>query len=246
VDLDDRITVATPEGLELQLQLAGLGSRFIAGVTDVIIQVVLVGILALVVGLSHASGGLGIAVFVIGTFLIVFFYPVFFEVWARGATPGKRACHLRVIRDCGAPVDLPASAIRNIVRLLDGPLLLYVPTIIWIAVTRRHQRPGDIAAGTLVVREQAPARKPRRGRRQDPPRPSTSQAPSDWDASAVTAQEIAAVRRFLERRDSLAAQPRAELARRLAEGLRTKVTAAPQHLSPERFLEELERIKRTR
>lgn len=244
MDLDDRITVATPEGLELQLQLAGLGSRFIAGATDVIIQVALVGILALVVGLSHASGGLGIAVFVIGAFLIVFFYPVFFEVWARGATPGKRACHLRVIRDSGAPVDLPASAIRNIVRLLDGPLLLYLPTIIWIAVTRRHQRPGDIAAGTLVVREQATARKSRR--RQAPTEPSASQVPSDWDASAVTAEETAAVRRFLERRDSLAAQPRAELAQRLAQGLRTKVTAAPQHLSPERFLEELERVKRNR
>jgi len=54
------------------------------------------------------------------------------------------------------------------------------------------------------------------------------------------------VRPFLERRASLERGARRELAVRLADGLRSKVTSAPGDLGPEQFLEELERIKRPR
>jgi hypothetical protein len=67
-----------------------------------------------------------------------------------------------------------------------------------------------------------------------------------WDTSAITPQEVAAVRPFLERRASLERGARRELAVRLADGLRSKVTSAPGDLGPEQFLEELERIKRPR
>jgi uncharacterized RDD family membrane protein YckC len=237
VDLDESITVATPEGLELRLALAGLGSRFIAGVTDLLIQSLLIGILGLVTQALSGSGGVPLAVYAIGAFLVTFFYPVAFEVLHAGRTPGKQWSHLRVVRDSGAPVDLQASAIRNLMRLVDGPTLLYLPTVVFIAVTKRNQRPGDLAAGTLVIREPAG-----RSAASDPPREGAI-ADGRWDASAVTEQETAAVRRFLERRDSLDEHARRQLARRLAEGLRLKVTAAPADLSPERFLEELVRRK---
>lgn len=179
--------------------------------------------------------------FVIGAFLIWFLYPIAFEVLASGRTPGKRISHLRVVRDSGIPVDLPASAIRNLIRVLDGPLLGYLPTVISIALTSRNQRPGDIAAGTLVIRESpamaaaaatagAPAPAP------DPP----------WDTSAITPQELAAVRRFLERRPALERTARRELAVRLADGLRPKITGAPPRNDPELFLETLVQIKASR
>jgi hypothetical protein len=60
----------------------------------------------------------------------------------------------------------------------------------------------------------------------------------------VTVQETAAIRRFLERRDFLEREARTQIALRLAEGLRPKVASAPRDLEPERFLEELERVKR--
>lgn len=240
MDLDDRITISTPEGIELALTLAGLGSRFIAGAVDLIIQVVLIGILAVVAG---AIAGLLPAVVIVLGFAIWFFYPILFEVLAAGRTPGKRWTHLRVMRDSGAPVDLQASAIRNLVRLLDGPLLLYLPTMISIVVTARNQRPGDLAAGTVVIREtsvRAPARRP-------PPAAPSSVAPPaaapGWDVSAVTPQEVAAVRRFLERRDSLDMPARRALARRLAEGLSEKVSGASPGLEDEQFLEQLTRQK---
>lgn len=246
MDLDDTLTISTPEGLLLRLQLAGLGSRFIAGAADLIIQLVLGVILVL---LAHGVTGVSGVVSVIGAFVITVFYPILFEVLGGGRTPGKRMTHLRVLRASGAPVDLPASAIRNLMRLIDGPLLLYLPTVVSIALTRRNQRPGDLAAGTIVVRED-PAAKPTPrhdgGAAEPRPRPDGQDALERWDTSAVTVQEVAAVRRFLERRESLDLQARRELAVRLAEGLRAKVSTAPAEMAPERFLEVLEQIKRSR
>jgi uncharacterized RDD family membrane protein YckC len=252
VDLDDRITISTPEGLELALTLAGLGSRFIAGAADLTIQLVLIGILALIAG---AIAGLATAVVIVLSFLTWFLYPILFEVLAAGRTPGKRWTHLRVMRDTGAPVDLQASAIRNLMRLVDGLLLLYLPTIISIVVTRRNQRPGDLAAGTIVIREN-PLGERGRGRgtvdgRGRVSAPAPVMAPSvgppaagpGWDVSAVTPQEVAAVRQFLDRRETLDTSSRHALARRLAEGLSEKVSGAPPGLENEQFLEALTREK---
>ncbi len=235
MNLDDTITIATPEGLELNLALAGLGSRFIAGVTDASIQGALIVVLALIAKPAGA-GGVGAIVFILGAFAIVLFYPILFELLARGRTPGKRLTRLRVLLDTGAPVDATASAVRNLLRLLDGPLLLYLPTIVSIAVTRRNQRPGDIAAGTVVIRDE-PASK-------SAPIPTPGVQPPRWEASAVTDAEVAAVAQFLQRRHTLSPETRRELAARLAAGLRPKVTAAAPELDPEAFLEQLARSKR--
>jgi hypothetical protein len=86
VDLDETITIAAPEGIELRLQLAGLGSRFIAGAADLIIQLGLLGILAVITG---PVAGLSGVVDVIGGFVIVLFYPMLFEVLGVGPHAGQ-------------------------------------------------------------------------------------------------------------------------------------------------------------
>ena len=201
MDLDDSIAILTPEGFELELRLAGVGSRFIAGATDLIIQLILAVILVLVTGVVGGGGGLLTAVAVLGLFADYLLYPILFEVLGHGRTPGKRLCHLRVLRADGAPVDLQASAIRNLMRLIDGETLLYLPTLVSIAVTRHDQRPGDLAAATIVVREPSGPRRPGRRLRRREPAPETgpgaeTSPPARWDTSAVTVQELAAVRRF--------------------------------------------------
>jgi uncharacterized RDD family membrane protein YckC len=243
MELEDRVTIATPEGLELDVQLAGLGSRFIAGMTDLIIQLVLVVVLVIVTGVLSGGGRLDLLAAVIGVFLVWVVYPIAFEVLARGRTPGKYFTHLRVVRQGGGAVDLPASAIRNFMRLIDGPTLAYIPTVISIIATRRNQRPGDLAGGTLVVREQPLA--PTHGTQTQAHAPLL---PSweIWDVSAVTDADIATVRQFLARRDSLDPRARGDLARRLAEGLAAKVAGAPQEGSGERFLETLVEAKSRR
>jgi len=243
VDLDDRITIPTPEGVELDMQLAGLASRFLAGVTDLIIQLLLVVVLALVMGAVTGGGPADLAAFLVGVFLIWFGYPIGFEVLGRGRTPGKRATHLRVVREDGSAVDLQASAIRNFMRLLDGLIFLYIPTIIMIPISRRNQRPGDWAAGTLVIREQPrpPVYAPSR-----PRAPEMIESWQNWDVAAVTDADIATVRRFLERRDTLDGRARAELAKRMAAGLAAKVAGAPRDGSAEGFLETLVEAKSRR
>jgi uncharacterized RDD family membrane protein YckC len=243
MELEDRVTIATPEGLELDVQLAGLGSRFIAGMTDLIIQLLLVVVLVIVTGALSGGGRLDLLAAVIGLFLAWFIYPIAFEVLARGRTPGKYFTHLRVVRQGGGAVDLPASAIRNFMRLIDGPTLGYIPTVISIIATRRNQRPGDLAGGTLVVREQPLA--PIQGTETQARGPLLPSWES-WDVSAVTDADIATVRQFLARRDSLDPRARGDLARRLAEGLAAKVAGAPREGSGERFLETLVEAKSRR
>lgn len=264
MELDDRITIATPEGIELELQLAGLGSRFIAGAVDLIIQLTVTLALVLLTGDVFAGGNLNAVALILGAFAIWFLYPIVFEVLNRGRTPGKLFNHLRVVRQSGAPVDLPASALRNLVRILDGPLLSYLPTIVSIVVTARNQRPGDIAAGTLVIREAPRPKVTARAARPAPaPAPPTPAPPSlappslapprataadgvlpAWDVTAITTAELAAVRRFLERRETFDSEAREQLASRLAGGLSTKVAGAPSPIEDkERFLQTIVELK---
>jgi uncharacterized RDD family membrane protein YckC len=241
VELEDRITIATPEGIELQLQLAGAASRFIAGSIDFAIRIVLLALLALVAQAVGGGGGLSVAIASIASFAVIFLYDIPFEVLAAGRTPGKRMSHLRVVRDQGGPVDLRASAVRNLVRIVDGLPLAYLPSLLSILVTERNQRPGDLAAGTVVIRDPSPARPARR----DVPQARAAATPG-WDVSAVSDDELAAVRRFLARRDALDRRARRELAYRLEQGLRPKVAGAGATTDPERFLEALAQVKASR
>ncbi len=244
MELEDRITIATPEGIELQIVLAGAASRFIACVIDMVLQLVLI-VLAAIAALGLLGGGVGTALFAMASFAALYLYDVLFEVLASGRTPGKRVTHLRVVRERGTPVDLPASAIRNLLRLIDFLPTAYLVGLASILITQRNQRLGDLAAGTLVIRDA--------GRRKNPVAAAAETAPaqggldsSGWDVSAVGIDELVAVRRFLERRESLDHGVRQELAHRLEQGLRAKVAGAPAGLNAEGFLEELSRVKASR
>jgi len=171
-------------------------------------------------------------------------YDVLFETLAGGRTPGKRTSGLRVVRSSGRPVDLTASVVRNALRLLDGLPLSYLPTIVSILLTRRNQRPGDLAADTVVIRAR---REIDRGRpaAARPAGPAGPAAGATWDVSAVPAEDVATVRAFLERRDGLAPEARTRLAAQLDGALRPRVGGADEP-DPERFLEILYDAKRAR
>ena len=245
MEYEDRITIETPEGVPLDLTLAGYGSRFSSQLIDFTFQLALIGAFALVLS---TAGTLGEAGFFIVAFLVYVGYDIAFETLGSGRTPGKRWSGLRVVRSGGEPVTFTASAIRNIVRIIDGVATGYTVGTISILVSRRNQRLGDMAAGTLVVRE-APAPEPAPARRASaspsPPVRSTSPA-EGWDVTGITGDELSAVRRFLERRFDLEPGPRASLARQLADGLRAKVPGARDDLPAERFLEALAAAKARR
>jgi uncharacterized RDD family membrane protein YckC len=239
MEIDDRITIATPEGVDLELTLAGVGSRFVSALVDVMLQIVL---LVGVSGVGAAAGafgsGYGAVVVFIASFLIFAAYDVLFEVFASGRTPGKRLNGLRVVRVDGSPVTFFTSAIRNVLRLVDILPGMYLVGIATILVTRLNQRLGDVAAGTLVVRERT--EQPQlRELRVAQPQPAPAPAGSSWDVTAVTVDELVAVRSFLARRYELTNEARYRLAADLAGALRPKVVGAPENLGSEAFLEKL-------
>jgi uncharacterized RDD family membrane protein YckC len=228
--------------VSLDLLLAGLGSRFIATIVDVVIQLVLFIALYLVFTATTSNGFL-LAVFSIAAFLVLFGYDVLFEVANVGRTPGKLAAGLRVVRRDGRPVDFVTSAIRNLLRVVDFLPSFYVVGAVMIVATHDHQRLGDIAASTIVVRE-------RRAKTQavplPPPAPTPDAAYVSWDVSAVTPDELATVRSFLERRTTITPAARAQLAWELSARLRAKVGGPHEQWPPEPFLEAVVAAKSAR
>lgn len=241
MEYEDRLTIATPEGVDLELTLAGVGSRFASALLDYLIQLATIVALALVlgfgVGLSPGDGGFASAVWIVLSFLLFVGYDITFEVLASGRTPGKRMNGLRVVRENGGPVTFPISAVRNVLRIVDILPGTYLVGIASILVSSRNQRLGDLAAGTLVVRERKVAPPPL----WLPARPATS-----LDASGIDQLELAAVRSFLARRNQLTADARVQLARELAAKLRPKVGGAGADAPDELLLERLATAKAER
>jgi uncharacterized RDD family membrane protein YckC len=247
VEYEDRVRIATPEGVDLELTLAGVGSRFSAALIDFLIQIALLIALAVAFFLTDAFGGWGDALFTVLGFLVFAGYDVLFEVFASGRTPGKRLNGIRVVRLDGSPVRFLTSATRNVLRLIDIQFL-YLVGIVCILVTSRNQRLGDLAAGTLIVRERLGGARPDAFAKAAPQTPSPSPTGDwkAWDVGGVTADELVAVRSFLERRHELTVEARSQLAGELAEGLRRKVPGLVEDGSPETFLESLVAAKEHR
>ena len=243
IGVHETLRIATPEGVSLELPLAGVGSRFVALLVDTLLQgLIVVAVIALLL-VADADGYAAFAVMGVTVFSLLFVYPVAFELAAVGRTPGKRWSSLRVVCDNGSPVTFRASALRNLLRLVDVLPGLYLVGAIAIFVTRSNQRLGDLAAGTIVVRE------PRAGARASESTPAAD-VPSDdlpaWDVSGLSHAELAALRRFLERRRALGDVPRGLLARDLADRLRPRVGGVGADHPPERFLELIAELRRIR
>ena len=151
---DDRITIETPENVTLEVTLAGLGSRMAASLIDGLIRfAVILALFIVLLSSPDRAGGVEFALFIVGSFAVFFAYDVLFETLAGGRTPGKRATGLRVVREGGQPVGFVSSAIRNLMRLVDMLPFSYAIGIVAILVSSKNQRLGDMAAGTIVVRE---------------------------------------------------------------------------------------------
>ncbi len=146
---------ATPEGVSLNLRVAGPPIRLLAWIVDVLIMTAAQSVVAVVVGVL---GDLGAGILMLSVFAITWFYPVGFEVLHAGATPGKVAFGLQVVHDDGTPVGLGASLLRNLLRFADFLPVAYGAGLVSMLLSPDFKRLGDLAAGTLVVyRENAAA-----------------------------------------------------------------------------------------
>lgn len=239
----DKLTIETPELIPLEFPLAGIGSRFLAAGVDYLIQFV-VSLSLLVVGMlvfgvlytPSSRVEIWLAAFgLLAYFLLQFGYFAGFEAWWNGQTPGKRYLHLRVIKDSGRPITFHESVARNLLRIVDSLPGFYGIGILSMLVSSKNKRLGDFVAGTVVVHEQ-----PLADRAKVDWTFESKAAPSSYDLSQLTLEEFQLIETFLMRRDQLAPDVRANLARRVALRVGSRLNISDQdRRNPEALVEKL-------
>jgi uncharacterized RDD family membrane protein YckC len=147
--------VLTPEHVEIRLEPAGLGRRFVALVTDLALVIAATGIVLRIAD-ALLPGALGAIAGTLALLLLTWGYHVYFEVRHQGQSPGKRIAGIRVVDGRGLPLGVEQSFVRNVVRVLDALPLGYALGAIACFLDPLGRRLGDLAAGTLVVRESVP------------------------------------------------------------------------------------------
>jgi uncharacterized RDD family membrane protein YckC len=153
---DSELVVATPERVSFGYQVAGLGTRAIAQLLDLLI------VLGILIALSIAAGGvaaftnnalLADLILIIGGFIVVFGYFWASEAMWSGQTLGKKAFRLRAVGDRGEPLTFLQAGIRNVVRIVDFLPYGYGVGAVVLFINGKGKRLGDLAAGTIVVKD---------------------------------------------------------------------------------------------
>lgn len=248
----NRYTLSTPESVELEFDLAGVGNRILALFIDYLVLALLLLVywvfwaivaIQLLDYLTRLEGDFSsvpiwlLGISILGNFILYSGYFVFFEVWWQGQTPGKRFAKIRVVRDDGRPIGLSQAVLRSLLRPIDD---LFFLGLAFIVFGKREKRIGDWVAGTLVVQL---------GSRGNAPDLQYSEAavqfaaelPHLADLDALTADDFAVVREYLKRRPNLTRKARRDLSMKLATETRDRIhlDTIPPNTTSDDFLEAL-------
>jgi len=153
---DTDLVVSTPERVKFDYQVAGLGTRGIAQILDLLIVTgLLIAMFFVAAGAATytQSGTIATLIELFGSFVIVFGYFWISEALFSGQTLGKRAFRLRVVGDRGEPLTWVQAGIRNVIRIVDFLPYGYGVGLIVLFANGRGKRLGDLAAGTIVVKD---------------------------------------------------------------------------------------------
>lgn len=250
--LFNTIKIRTPESVELEFILAGIGSRAVALLVDYVMLGL--GLMAIAVTYSFLT----IQLFTIGetlpfdistirlwiaaialvlAFAVYIGYFVIFETLWYGQTPGKRYTKIRVIRDDGQPERLPQATLRALLRPVDDSLFI---GFFCILLSKNEKRIGDWLAGTLVIQNdpnvvgetiQIPERSQTIGR----------DLTTLVDFTALSPDDFATIRDFLQRRPALSPKAREQVSNQLAQRFRDQLElqSLPTEMTTLTFLEAL-------
>ncbi|MBC5824347.1 MAG: RDD family protein [Candidatus Eremiobacteraeota bacterium] len=246
--MDRTLLVRTPESIAFSYELAGVGSRFLAVGIDLLLQITAVIVLLVVsaAALPHiklllrsarlsgrAAFSLYEGLLIIVLFAILFGYFIAFEALWNGQTPGKRLIGIRVVRDGGYPIALIDSLIRNLIRVVEVGVGFYIASVISMLVSAHNKRLGDLAAGTIVVRDH-PYETASLSRGWDT-QVAQAGAPN-FSARALSPAEVSLARRYVTRRVSLNGESARSLAAKIAATLRPKLGPAAATLDDDELL----------
>lgn len=230
--------IRTPENVTFEFELAGVASRAVAWMIDVLVMLALITMSVQLIGAATpVAGGFANALVFVVIFLVQWWYSALLEWWWGGQTLGKRVVGLRTLSETGVRMGFVQSVVRNLVRIVDLLPALYLTGGASTLLDRHGRRLGDLAAGTIVVRERKT------------PAPSVVVPPSERYNSFVDDPSIAlAVRRITApereamiglslRRDQLPLPVRRELFARLAEHLEDRLgVPRPPFFSEEKYV----------
>ncbi len=243
---ENSITVLTPEAVEIELEPADLGSRFIAILIDTIIQIFLIlpviVLMSLMEFFSRGKEGQLFASWITGFLFILLFilgfsgYHIFFELLWNGKTPGKKMTSIKVIRDGGFPVEVTSSFIRNLIRIVDFIPFYYFAGIISIVLCKNKKRLGDIVAGTMVIKEYADITPPVLNSHEE-----CSNGINLSYLEKITEHEYTLIRELILRNEELDINARKAIAKSIAGALIEKLEIDGSHIEEREyeFLEEL-------
>ncbi|ADE54243.1 RDD family protein [Coraliomargarita akajimensis] len=150
----NQLIIQTPEGVEFVHQLASPVARFIALAIDVSATWAILSILSITVTLmGWISRDMAMAFYILLYFVVCIGYYILLEMLWRGQTLGKRVMRLRVIDSSGLKLRPNQLILRNLMRFVDSLPILYFLGGACALLSRKSQRLGDYAAGTVVIRQ---------------------------------------------------------------------------------------------
>ncbi len=241
---DDIVRIETPEHVVFEYELAGLGTRLVAAAVDGML--VGLGLLGLGLVTVLVAGGLSelapyaIASAIVSAFVLFWGYPILFELYMGGQTPGKRSLGIRVIQEGGTALTPAAVVVRNLLRLVDFLPGGYFLGVVVMMLNRRYKRIGDFVAGTIVIRERLRSRSPVRVPTQELSPARNEAAAADLRRAGVhrlSPAQVQLLEDFLGRRRGLEPAARHRLADQLSRTLMEQLRI--QEIPGERFLQSL-------
>jgi uncharacterized RDD family membrane protein YckC len=151
----DSIKISTAQNIDIDYEIAGLGERIAARCIDLAIFLVIgaIGLVLMGVAQMSMSGNASLVVFFI--FLAIFvFYDLVCEITMDGQTLGKKVLKIKVISIDGTQPTFGQYIFRWLFRIIDFgfPFGWGVVALISVAVTKNHQRLGDILGKTTLIK----------------------------------------------------------------------------------------------
>lgn len=248
----NRVTLQTPESVELEFVLAGIGNRALALLIDYLLLGGILSLLLIVWGIFStqflnllegtfgnisAFGNWLIALALLISFAIYVGYFIFFEVFWQGQTPGKRYTKIRVIREDGKPTGLAQATLRALLRPVDDSFFVGFLLIIF---GEREKRLGDWVAGTVVIQQDQPVVSTKFVI-SDQAQTLVKELPQIANLAALTPDDRAVIHEYLQRRDAMESKSRSQLSLQLAQQVKDIVAleTVPPGVSAEQFLEAM-------
>lgn len=245
----NRITHQTPESVEIEFTLAGIGSRAWALLIDYhVVAAILVLFLSIWLAISNVIIDAWTRVFgtdnielwflaiaILAIFAINTGYFVFFETLWQGQTPGKRLAKVRVVQDDGKLIGLQQAALRAILRSIDDTFFIGA---LLIMLTNKEKRLGDLVAGTIVVQtETAHATTINLDSAAQETANELLQTPADF--YQLLPDDFATLRDYLQRREKMTLEAREQISLNLAKQVKAIIglEKLPTPLKSDLFLE---------